>query len=160
MRLYNTLGVLYYDNGNYLQSKNYFTRALRLVEANGHSDPLITYSLRLNTATCYYKLGLFEQALGIYRDCLNYQKVKDPLYMNMGRAYAGMHQYKEALKYFKKVNIVSVPGVLNEMARTSLESGNADSAFLVKNIKMKKHSHTNALRWCMRYSADLAMYRL
>ena len=163
VRLYNTLGVLYYDNGNYLQSKNYFTRALRLVEANGQSDPLITYSLRLNTATCSYKLGLFEQALDIYRNCLNYQKVKDPLYMNMGRAYAGMHLYKDALKYFKKVNIVSVPGVLNEMARTSLESGNADSAssWLNQYQNEKKHSHTNALDDGVNalYAGDLAMYR-
>ncbi len=163
VRLYNTLGVLYYDNGNYLQSKNYFTRALRLVENRGHADPLITYSLRLNTATCYYKLGSFEQALDIYRDCLNYQKVKDPLYMNMGRAYAGMHLYKEALKYFKKVNSISVPGVLNEMARTSLESGNADSAasWLKKYETEKIHSHTNALDDGVHalYAADLAVYR-
>ncbi len=27
-RLYNDLGVLYYENGNYLQSRNYFTQAL------------------------------------------------------------------------------------------------------------------------------------
>src|ERR1700722_677755 len=30
IRLNNTLGVLYYDNGNYLQSKNYFNQALQL----------------------------------------------------------------------------------------------------------------------------------
>ena len=48
--------------------------------------------------------------------------------MNMGRAYAGLHQYNEALTYFKKVNIPLIPGVLNEMAKASLESGNVDSA--------------------------------
>jgi len=163
VRLYNSLGVLYYDNGNYLQSKNYFTRALRLVDREEHADPLITYSLRLNTATCFYKLGLFEQALNIYRDCLNYQKVKDPLYMNMGRAYAGLHQYREALMYFKKVKIISVPGVLNEMARTSLESGNADSAslWLIQYQNEKTHLHTNALDDGVNalYSADLALYQ-
>jgi CHAT domain-containing protein len=163
VRLYNSLGVLYYDNGNYLQSKNYFTQSLRLVETNGHADPLVIYSLRLNTATCYYKLGLYEQALDIYRSCLSYRKVKDPLYMNMGRAYAGLHQFKEALTYFKKVNIVSMPGVLNEMAKTSLESGNADSAssWLIQYQNEKKHFQTNLLDDGVNelYSADLAMYR-
>jgi CHAT domain-containing protein len=163
VRLYNTLGVLYYDNGNYLQSKNYFNRALRLIENNGSADPLIIYSLRLNTATCFYKLGLFEQALHIYQNCLKFQQVKDPLYMNMGRAYTAMHKYKDALVYFKKVNIHSVPGVLNEMARTSLESGNVDSASSWLNLYQneKKYSHTNVLDDGVNalYTADLAMYR-
>ena len=100
VRLYNSLGVLYYDNGNYLQSKNYFTQALRLIESNNHTDPLIIYSLQLNTATCYYKLGLYGQALNIYRNCLSYGKVKDPLYMNMGRAYAGLHQIQGGIIVF------------------------------------------------------------
>src|SRR6185295_17128463 len=57
IRLYNTLGVLFYDNGNYLQSKNYFTQALRIVEAMVPSDKRIAYSVQLNMATCFYKLG-------------------------------------------------------------------------------------------------------
>jgi len=40
VRLYNTLGVLYYDNGNYLQSKNYFSQALRLIETKDLVDDL------------------------------------------------------------------------------------------------------------------------
>ena len=32
-RLYNTLGVLYHDNGNYLQSKNYFSQALEIIKS-------------------------------------------------------------------------------------------------------------------------------
>jgi CHAT domain-containing protein/tetratricopeptide (TPR) repeat protein len=163
VRLYNSLGVLYYDNGNYLQSKNYFTQALRLIESNNHADALIRYSLRLNIATCFYKLGLYEQALDIYRNCLVYMQVKNPLYMNMGRAYAGLHQYKQALSYFKKVKIEAVPGVLNEMAVTALESGMADSAsaWLNQYQSAKKSFATNALDDGVNelYSADLALYR-
>ena len=163
VRLYNSLGVLYYDNGNYLQSKNYFTQALRLIESKQKADALITYSLRLNTATCYYKLGLYKQALDIYQSCLSYQQVKDPLYMNMGRAYAGLHQYNEALTYFKKVSIPLVPGVLNEMAKASLESGNVDSASFWLSLYQNKKTifHTNELDDGVNelYSADLALYQ-
>src|SRR5450432_1774293 len=118
VRLYNSLGVLYYDNGNYLQSKNYFTQALRLIEAKNPSD-VFAYSLQLNMATCFYKLGLYEQSLKLYGKILKYQLLPDPLYMNMGRAYAGLHQYEAALASFKKVKIAIIPGVLNEMARTA-----------------------------------------
>ena len=72
-------------------------------------------------------------------------------------------RYKEALLYFKKVKILSVPGVLNEMAKTGLESGNADSAFswLNQYQKIKKLVHTNVLDDGVNelYTADLAMYR-
>jgi CHAT domain-containing protein len=146
VRLYNTLGVMYYDNGNYLQSKNYFTQALRLIEAKNPSD-VFAYSLQLNMATCFYKLGLYEQSLKLYGKILKYQLLPDPLYMNMGRAYAGLHQYEAALASFKKVKITAVPGVLNEMARTSLETGNTVSAsvWLHQYQDMKKELHTNAL---------------
>jgi CHAT domain-containing protein len=163
VRLYNTLGVLYYDNGNYLQSKNYFTQALRLIETNNPADVLGAYSIQLNTATCFYKLGLYEQALAIYRKALGYHLLPDPLYMNMGRAYAGLHQYAAALASFKKVKIAAVPGVLNEMARTALEAGKTDSAsvWLDQYKGEKKSLHTNALDDGVNelYSGDLDILR-
>lgn len=147
MRLNNTLGVLYYDNGNYLQAKNYFIQAQRIIEKNNPEDKLSAYSIQLNIATCFYKLGMYQQALSIYRKARVYSLVTDPLYMNMGRAYAGLHQYDSALVSFKKVNVTSVPGVLNEMARSAMEEGNADSAlvWLTKYQNKKRSWHTNVL---------------
>ena len=144
MRLFNTLGVLYYDNGNYLQSKNYFSQALLLVDSKGLTDK---YSLELNIAACYLKLGLYEQALSIYKKILKYHMLSTPLYMNMGRTYRGLGQYEAALSFFRKVNISKAPNVLNEMARTALEEGNADaaSAWLNQYRNEKKSLHTNAL---------------
>ena len=161
VRLFNTLGVMYYDNGNYLQSKNYFTQALRLIETKNPTD-FFAYSLQLNMATCYYKLGLYEQALKLYLKILKYQLLPDPLYMNMGRAYAGLHQYQAALSSFKKVKITVVPGVLNEMARTALEMGDtvSASAWLHQYQDMKKTLHTNVLDDGVNelYSGDLDIF--
>ena len=144
MRLFNTLGVLYYDNGNYLQSKNYFSQALLLIDSKALTDK---YSLELNIAACYFKLGLYEQALAIYKKILKYHILSTPLYMNMGRTYRGLGQYEAALSFFKKVNISEAPNVLNEMARTALEEGNAEaaSAWLDQYRNKKKSLHTNAL---------------
>jgi tetratricopeptide (TPR) repeat protein len=144
MRLFNTLGVLYYDNGNYLQSKNYFSQALLLIDSKGITDK---YSLELNIAACYFKLGLYEQALSIYKKILKYNILSTPLYMNMGRTYRGLGQYETALSFFKKVNISEAPNVLNEMSRTALEEGNAKAAsvWLDQYRNEKKALHTNAL---------------
>ena len=144
MRLFNTLGVLYYDNGNYLQSKNYFSQALLLIDSKALTDK---YSLELNIAACYLKLGLYEDALSIYKKILKYHILSTPLYMNMGRTYRGLGQYEAALSFFKKVNISEAPNALNEMARTALEEGNADaaSAWLEQYRNKKKSLHANAL---------------
>jgi CHAT domain-containing protein/Tfp pilus assembly protein PilF len=146
IRLYNTLGVLYYDNGNYLQSKNYFSQSMHLMESNVLAADLSLYT-KLNLATCFNKLGLYGQALDIYRNILHVKWLTDPVHMNMGRAYSGLHQYAEALASFKKVNITAVPGVLNEMAKTAIDAGLNDSAFswLSQYQREKKFLRTNAL---------------
>ncbi|HET7003113.1 MAG TPA: tetratricopeptide repeat protein, partial [Puia sp.] len=160
MRLFNTLGVLYYDNGNYLQSKNYFSQASLLIDSKGFTDK---YSLELNIAACYFKLGLYEQALSNYKKILKYHILSTPLYMNMGRTYRGLGQFETALSFFKKVNISEAPNVLNEMARTALEEGNAKDAsvWLDQYQKNKKVLHTNALDDGENeiYLSDLAIYR-
>jgi CHAT domain-containing protein len=159
VRLYNTLGVLYYDNGNYLQSKNYFGQALQLLESKNLTD---TYSLQLNIAACFYKLGLYNQALAIYQKIVKYHLLNDPLFMNMGRTYRSLHQYEAAMSFFKRVKVSVSPNVLNEMARTALESGNAVAAafWLEKYRKGKQVFHTNALDDGENeiYSGDLDIY--
>ena len=128
IRLNNTLGVLFYDNGNYLQAKNYFSQALHIIEKDNSPDLPAVYSVQLNMATCNYKLGLYQEALSIYQRVKGFRLLSDPLYLNMGRAFAAINDSKSAISAFRKVKISVLPGVLNEMARTSLESGNADSA--------------------------------
>jgi CHAT domain-containing protein len=159
VRLYNTLGVLYYDNGNYLQSKNYFGQALLLLEIQNLTDK---YSLQLNIAACYFKLGMYEQALSVYQKTLHYHQLNTPLYMNMGRTYRSLHQYKVALSFFKKVDVSAAPNVLNEMARTALEAGNANAAshWLEQYRSLKQSLHTNALDDGENeiYSGDLDTY--
>jgi CHAT domain-containing protein len=159
IRLYNTLGVLFYDNGNYLQSKNYFGQALRLIDSKNLTDK---YSLQINIAACYFKLGLYEQALSIYKKVLNFKPLNTALHMNMGRTYRALHQYESAMVFFNKVNTSVAPNVLNEKARTELEAGNPVKAseWLDKYKSEKRYIPTNELDDGENelYSADLDIY--
>ncbi len=128
VRLYNTLGVLYYDNGNYLQSKNYFNQAFNILEKKQPTDRISALSIQLNMATCFYRLGLYERALAMNQMALQSNMFRNQIYMNMGRAYAGLHSYPKALECFRKVQAEKLPGVWNEMASVALESGHSDSA--------------------------------
>ncbi|MDP4252107.1 MAG: CHAT domain-containing protein [Bacteroidota bacterium] len=163
VRLYNTLGVLYYDNGNYLQSNSYFKRALNIIQKKKPADKVTALSVQLNMATCFYRLGLYDRALEIYQAALSYKLFLDEIYLNMGRAYAGLHRYPEALRAFRKVETKQLPRVLNEMARVALESGHSDSAMVWLNrfSTKKDNLKTNTLDAGINalYRGDLDLYR-
>jgi CHAT domain-containing protein len=163
MRLYNTLGVLYYDNGNFLESKNYFTQALRLTKDIKPIQEQNIVSIELNMAICYFKLGLFEKALELYHEIGRYKMLSDELYMNMGITYSRTQRYTEAIDIFKKVKQRNFPGVLNEMARAYMESGKTDSAlaFINRYNFKKKILAANALEDGInkQYQGDLNLIR-
>ena len=130
VRLYNTLGVLYFDNGNYQQGRDYFSRALEIVKGRAPFDTASAVSLQTNIATCCYHLGLFTESLDIYRQILTYHSADDPIWLNMGVAYELLEKYREALRCFRKVTVREIPGVLNEMGHSLEQLGRTDSAGL------------------------------
>jgi CHAT domain-containing protein len=127
-RLYNALGALYYDNGNYYQSKNYFGKGLEIIEDNQPFDTLSKASISTNIATSFYRLGQYHEALALYRKILGYHVFSNYIYMNMGRANTALNKYQEALSCFRKVNPNEVPGVFNEIAFTQIQIAKPDSA--------------------------------
>ena len=127
VRLYNTLGALYCDNGNYRQGRNYFDHALELVRGGKAYDTAAAVSLQINIATASFRVGKYEDALAIYRQLVGYRPLRDYVYENMGRAYAGMEKYAAALEWFRRVNVKEIPRVLNEMAIAELRLNRPDS---------------------------------
>jgi CHAT domain-containing protein len=127
VRLCNTLGVLYFDNGNFRQGKNYFSRALEIVEAKKPVDPASAAGLRTNIATSYYHLEQYEEALAIYKKVLSEGMISDYVYINMGNAYLGLNRFQEALACFRQVHAGRIPSVLNEMGYAQLQLHRPDS---------------------------------
>ncbi|MDP4255389.1 MAG: CHAT domain-containing protein [Bacteroidota bacterium] len=127
IRLYNTLGVLYYDNGNYRQGKNYFSRALEIVKSRQPFDTLSAASIEINMGTSLYRLGSYEESLSQFHSTLRYRVFGDYVFMNMGRAYTALGRYAEALSSFRKVNSAKMPSVFNEMANTEWQLKRVDS---------------------------------
>ncbi|HMH21320.1 MAG TPA: tetratricopeptide repeat protein, partial [Puia sp.] len=134
VRLYNTLGVLYYDNGNYRQGKNYFGRALGIVQGRKPFDTLSAVGLETNIATSFYRLGLYRESLALYEKTLRYHLVTNYIYTNMGRAYTALEKYPEALTCFRKVNAAKIPAVYNEMGYAQLRWGKPDSSAYFLNL--------------------------
>ena len=128
VRLYNTLGVLYYDNGNYQQTKNYFTRALEILHHKQPLDTAFAVTLETNIATSYFQLGLFRESLATYNKILSYHLFTDHIYLNMGMAYSSLNKYDDALACFRKVNAKKMPRVFNEMGYAQFHLQKPDSS--------------------------------
>ncbi|HEY4335915.1 MAG TPA: CHAT domain-containing tetratricopeptide repeat protein [Puia sp.] len=127
VRLYNTLGALYCDNGNFRQGRSYFDRSLELVRGGRLYDTAAAVSLQINIATASFRVGKYEDALAIYHQLLGYRPLRDYVCENMGRAYAGMENYPAALEWFRRVSLKEIPRVLNEMANAELRLNRPDS---------------------------------
>lgn len=127
-RLYNDLGVLYYENGNYVQSRNYFTQALAIHRTNPAGDPGWVVNIENNIAAVCYKLGLYQQAITIYQTIRSQKVFTNEITINMGMAYKAMGNYPQALYWFYQVNPIALPRVCNELAHTHLLLHHSDSA--------------------------------
>jgi LPXTG-motif cell wall-anchored protein len=114
-RLYNDLGVLYHENGNYLQSRNYFMQGLEISNRNPHKNAAGVVHLKNNIAAACYKLGLYQQAIAIYQTISSQKVLNSEIFTNMGIAYKAMGQYKQALTCFYQVNTAMLPYVYNEL---------------------------------------------
>ena len=124
-RLYNSLGALYYESGDYHQGRNYFTRAL---QATNPADKAAVINIQNNIAACLYRLELYNEALGIYGQIIKQKQFSSFIYQNMGNAYSGLGDYNKALYYFSKSDPKQATGVTNEMAYAYLQLKKFDSA--------------------------------
>ncbi len=126
-RVFNLLGILYYDNGNYREAKNYFDKALEVIREKKPLDTTFAVSLQTNIATSFSRLGQYQEALAQYRQLLGYRSVINYVNMNMGNAYVGLGDYISALACFRKVDAKKLPWVWNEIAHTQEQLHRPDS---------------------------------
>ncbi|MFI5156226.1 MAG: CHAT domain-containing protein [Chitinophagales bacterium] len=126
--VFNTLGVLYYDNGNYQLSRNYFNHALDIIRARKRFDTAAAVSIETNIATSLYRMDQYDDAILIYKKILKYHKYSDFINMNLGRTFSAKGLFQEALDCFMKVNPKELPGVYNEMANAQMELHQTNAA--------------------------------
>jgi CHAT domain-containing protein len=127
-RLYNALGALYYESGNYLQARNYFSRALDVIHRERPNDRASIINFSNNIASCLYKLGEYQASIDLYTHLIGNGIFSSQLYFNLGKSYIELRDYASAMTWFRQVRPRDVPDVYNEMAYTQFLLGNNDSA--------------------------------
>ncbi|MBX7126961.1 MAG: tetratricopeptide repeat-containing sensor histidine kinase, partial [Cyclobacteriaceae bacterium] len=107
MDLYNNMGLLYSNYGEFGKSIKYYLPALSFAEKiQNHNWQGIIYN---NIGLTYFRMGSYEEALVYYQMCLdllNTLGLKEDLpmvYANMGLTLNHLNRNKEAEGYFIKV---------------------------------------------------------
>lgn len=144
-RLYNILGALYFEGGNYLQSKNCFEKALQLIEKDD-SNSVKKINFENNIATALNRLGQYDEALKSYQQLLRYKRYTADIMVNIGNIYIATNKYREALSYFHYSDTGNTKiEVFNYIANAHLLLKQYDSAYYYLNL-FEDRIHDNPLQ--------------
>lgn len=124
--LNNTLGALYFEGGNYLQSINYFEKVLQFIK-NDKGSVEKKINIETNIAAALNRLGNYDAALQRYLSLLKYDEYTTDISLNIGNIYMAMEQYNTALQYFYACLSSNRTDLLNHIAKAHLMLGQYDS---------------------------------
>jgi CHAT domain-containing protein/tetratricopeptide (TPR) repeat protein len=150
-RLYNKIGTLHYEEGNFHQALNFFNKALSLLDTSKGTNNFLLVNYYNNIAATLKKLGRYQEALRTYQLLLPYGIRPDVLKHNIATVYLDLQQPTQALQYLHAAGLRGQQQ-LNNLARAHLLGGNEDSAGMYIDQAMKSHTHAlktpvNGLSW-------------
>lgn len=162
-RLYNRLGALYFETGNYSQAKNYFEKASAVLGSLSSVNRDLFVYYKNNIATALLKLQEYKAAMDIYKSILPFGVRKNEILNNIGFIQLELNEPGQALVYFRQIKDTTARKiqVYNHIGRAYLDLGKNDSArfhFSLAEMENKKWNgtRTNILNGLTKkYTADL-----
>jgi len=129
-RLYNLLGVLHYEQGDYRQAKNYFLKAIEVLPKSHPYYRELNVNYRINLAQIYFKNEDYDQANDMYQSLLPENANTNEILHNIGTINLYLGAPKKALEYFKKAEYSSNRNIrlYNNIAQAYLNLDMPDSA--------------------------------
>ncbi|WP_431215420.1 CHAT domain-containing protein [Puia sp. P3] len=126
-RLYNKIGVLYYETGDYLRSIYYFGKALDIVLSSNPGDSYLAVNYRNNIANSWLRLRKYDEAINALQQLLPYRLYRQQLLNNLGTAFLEKGRPSTAIDYFRKAGY-QTPFMYMSLARAWMGLGQYDSA--------------------------------
>ncbi|MBV9961857.1 MAG: CHAT domain-containing protein, partial [Parafilimonas sp.] len=99
--LYNSLGALYSEAGNYVQSGNYFNKALELTLKTRPELKDAIFAMSANIASAVKHSGHPDSALLLYKNLLNKNHPSLPVINNIAGIYLAKNRPDSALHYLQ-----------------------------------------------------------
>lgn len=129
-RLWNRLGAMHYETGNYKQSLNYFEKALSVLPRTDPDYIFFVQNYRNNIASALLKLERYDEAREQFMRLLPEKHYTSEICMNLGSISLSQSEPEEAIQWFNR----TIPGERNELlyhsklAKAFLDAGRTDSA--------------------------------
>ncbi|OOG72397.1 CHAT domain-containing protein [Algoriphagus sp. A40] len=140
-RLYNALGVYFFETGNYIRSVSYFDKAQSYLSGERPEMELYAkYSFQSNKASALYHLGEYDSAQRIYNELLSFGINQDQIRINLANTYLQENEGEKALEILGQISINYQNGSLsfyNLKAKTQILSRFLDSALVTLNLGEK-----------------------
>ncbi|HSC39185.1 MAG TPA: tetratricopeptide repeat protein, partial [Chitinophagaceae bacterium] len=103
-RLFNKIGAVYFETGDYRASITYFSKALSLAERRKSPDMAFIVNYKNNLASARRKLHDYATAIELYKSLLPLHINQDGLLHNIGATCLAAGQYTEAIRYLQQVS--------------------------------------------------------
>lgn len=129
-RLYNTLGAMYFETGNYSQAKNYFEKAIALLGIPNSSTEGLRANYQINLAATLTKLEKYDDANNIYQQLLKEDINKNDILHNLGTINLTLGAGRKAIHFFKQVRYSNnkIVRLLNDIGQAWESVNEIDSA--------------------------------
>jgi CHAT domain-containing protein len=162
-RLYNRLGVMHYETGNYRQAKNYFEKAIAVLESEPAADKSLLANYKINIASLLVKLEEYNQANTLYESLLPSADFSNEINHNLGIINQRTGAFSKAIEYLRKVNYQNNKKTTElyynfSMAWAALEEADSAELYLHKalaeNLKWNGHRKNTTFGLIQKYQGD------
>lgn len=159
-RLYNSLGGIYFQYGNYKQAQNYFQKALEVLSRTNPSYEALYINYNINLATILFKLEEYDAANSIYQQLLPKGIYRNQIYNNIGLINFYLGAPRQAIDYFKKVNYSNYLdiGLCNDIANAYYDLGKPDSVKKYLQLAVEKNQLYNPSTLSIDHGRTLKLY--
>ncbi|MEI7736712.1 MAG: CHAT domain-containing protein, partial [Ferruginibacter sp.] len=145
-RLYNKMGALYYQIGNYKQSINYFNKTISSLNKSTPDYRELYIQYKINLGAVYFKLKEYEQAMAIYKEMLPYNSsFQSSILHNMGIIYLETGDNRKALHTLLPLSY-NQQNKLTDLARLYLNMQLPDSAKIYLDSSVSINQSVNNTR--------------
>lgn len=143
-RLYNTLGALYYETGNFIQARNYTEKSLAIIPKSNPYYKQLVVNYKINLASILTKLEEYDEANRIYQEILPLDINRDIILHNIGVINLKLGAINKSLDYFRKVHYTDNRRIrlYNDVAAAFINIRKYDSARVY--LQMADKNDTNA----------------
>lgn len=145
-RLYNKMGALYYQTGNYKQAINYFNKTINSLNKNSADYRELFIQYKINIGAAYFKLKDNEQAMAIYKELLPFKsRSQSSILHNMGIVYLEMGDYYKALNTLQPLDY-NKQIKYTDLAKLYINSKNPDAAKYYLDSALIENTNKNGIR--------------